>query len=76
METQLETQLETQRDQILNELQQGSEVSSWMMITKYGITRLAKYINDFRKEGVQVLDRWEKSLTARYKVYWLDKTEL
>ena len=76
METQLETQIETQRDQILNELKEGGEVSSWMVITKYGITRLAKYINDFRKEGIQVLDRWEKSPTARYKIYWIDKTEL
>ena len=72
----METQLETQRDQILNELKDGGEVSSWMVITKYGITRLAKYINDFRKEGIQVLDRWEKSPTARYKIYWIDKTEL
>lgn len=66
-----EEQLETQRNIILNLLKSGKEVSSWLVIQRYGITRLAKYINDFRKEGMNIPDRWEQAPTSRYKVYWL-----
>jgi hypothetical protein len=56
----METQLETQRNQTLNELKEGREVSSWYVIKKYGVTRLAKYINDFRREGLIIVLETER----------------
>ena len=70
----METQFETQRQIILNHLRSGKKISTWEAIQRYHITRLSRYIEILRKEGFNIVDRWEQSPTSRFKVFWLNES--
>lgn len=68
-----ESTAETQRKIILDALMSGKNISSWWAISNHRITRLAKYINDFRNEGINVLDKWMPNPNGnKFKIYWIE----
>lgn len=64
----------TQYNTIKQALLNGVKVSSWWAIQKHGITRLAKYICDLRKENYNIVDAWHETPSGkRFKIYWIEK---
>lgn len=64
----------TQMQLVVNHLERRkSGITSWDAITEYGITRLAKYIHELRRNGWPIIDNFEydKDSNRKWKRYKL-----
>ena len=63
---------ETQKAMMRTALMQGRVISSWEVIQKYHITRLAAIIHRLKSEGYSIESKWETGADKkRYKSYFM-----
>lgn len=75
-------QMKTQKEMVLNHLIQCKTIDTWEAITKYKITRLARYIELLRLDGYAIASipksnnkkRWTKYLFTGYRKDKLSNT--
>ena len=72
----MENAFANQREQLLDLMLNGKEISSRTAMIEYGIGRLGSRIAELRKI-YPVLDRWERYINdngkrVRYKVYYME----
>lgn len=65
----------TQKEMVLHHLNQHGEITAWEAIQAYGITRLAAWICELRKDGVEIVTenvvkkKGERTISyAKYKI--------
>lgn len=64
---------ETQNKAILKSMANGCKLTATYALAEFGCFRLAARINDLRRQGYDVKDRWIKTPTnKRIKEYWLE----
>lgn len=68
--------MQTQKEKIRKHLELGMKITSWDAIVSYRITRLAAYICELKKEGMNIVsDREVDEEGKTYAVYWLQKED-
>lgn len=64
----------TQKEIILKHMQEKGSISTLECFQEYFITDLQHSIMVLRKEGYNILDKWEISPNKKkYKRYWIDE---
>lgn len=62
---------QTQNKQILQYLQSGKKITTYVSFVKFRITNLPKRISELRSEGYEINKEWKKTGKTQVMEYYL-----